>query len=258
MLPDESSLGRVGWSRRATVGDDSFGRSSAVYDLLYAAAGKDYAAEADALHQLIQQRRPGATSLLDVACGTGAHLAQFADRYDVAGVDASQDMLAEAAARLPGVALTCGDMRSFDLGRRFDAVTCLFSAIAYMRSPAELDQAVGAMARHLDDGGVLVIDGWVRREAWRDPGMVQALSAHDDRTAAARVVRSLRTGNRTVLELHFVVGTLDGVDHITEVHELTLFDDREYRAAFERAGLAVDVVPSPHPDRDRYAGVRAR
>jgi hypothetical protein len=39
-----------------------------------------------------------------------------------------------------------------------------------------------------------------------------------------------------------------------EAHHLTLFADEEYRAAFERAGLTVEVVASPHPDRDRYVG----
>lgn len=41
---------------------------------MYEATGKDYAAEATGLHELIQARRPGAASLLDVACGTWAHL----------------------------------------------------------------------------------------------------------------------------------------------------------------------------------------
>ena len=36
---------------------------------------------------------------------------------------------------------------------------------------------------------------------------------------------------------------------------MTLFSDDEYRAAFERAGLTVEVLVSPHPDRDRYVGI---
>ena len=67
--------------------DVSYGRSSRVYDALYEADGKDYAAESDVLHQLVQERRPGSRALLDVACGTGAHLRCLADRYDVAAVD---------------------------------------------------------------------------------------------------------------------------------------------------------------------------
>jgi ubiquinone/menaquinone biosynthesis C-methylase UbiE len=45
-----------------------------VYDLIYEAQGKDYPAEAIGLRAVIETRRLGARSVLDVACGTGAHL----------------------------------------------------------------------------------------------------------------------------------------------------------------------------------------
>lgn len=231
-----------------------FAPTAHVYDLLYEAAGKDYGAEADDLHALIQARRPGAASLLDVACGTGAHLLHLRRHYEVAGVDLEPAMLEEARKRLPDVALTQGDMRSFELDRTFDAITCLFSAIGYMRSTAELDQALQTLRKHLSPGGIVVVDGWVRRESWRDPGIVHAVSGATDGLAAARVGRSRREGNRTTLELHHLVGSIDGIEHIVETHELTLFSDREYRNAFDRADLAAEVVASPHPDRDRYVG----
>jgi ubiquinone/menaquinone biosynthesis C-methylase UbiE len=92
--------------------DQPFSSSARVYDLLYEAAGKDYEVEADELHALIQSRRPGAASLLDVACGTGAHLVYLRRHYEVAGLDRAPAMLAEARDRLPGVPLIAGDMRS--------------------------------------------------------------------------------------------------------------------------------------------------
>jgi hypothetical protein len=41
-------------------------------------------------------------------------------------------------------------------------------------------------------------------------------------------------------------------------HELTLYSDDDYRAAFDRAGLRVEITMSPHPDRDRYVGTSPR
>jgi len=235
--------------------DRPYASSAAVYDLLYEAAGKDYEREARDLHAIIQRVRPGARSLLDVACGTGAHLLHLSRHYDVAGVDLAPAMLDEARRRLPGTPFTVGDMRSFRLDRTFDAITCLFSAIAYVGTPAELDETLATFKRHLSPGGIVVVDGWVRRRSWRDPGTVQVLSAARDGVAVARVIRSRRDGVHTTLELQHLVGSVDGIDHIVGSHALTLFDDDEYRGAFERAGLTVETVASPHPDRDRYIGI---
>jgi len=75
-------------------------RSAATYDLMNAARGKDYAAEAAYLHAIVDERRPGAQSLLDVACGTGRHLVEFDLRFDqVAGLERAPAMSSRACSR---------------------------------------------------------------------------------------------------------------------------------------------------------------
>lgn len=230
--------------------------SARIYDLLYAAIGKDYEQEAADIHDLIQRSRPGAVKLLDVACGTGEHLLQLRQWYELTGVDASPAMIELARAKTPTAALHVGDLRTFELGRTFDAVTCLFSAIGYMPSTADMDLAVATMAHHLDPGGVLIIDGWVRREAWHETGNLDVQSTRTRELGVARVGRSWRDGDHTTIEMHHLVGSLDRVDYFTERHEMTLFSDSDYRQAYSRAGLSVDTVSGPHPDRDRYVGIR--
>jgi len=98
-----------------------FRHTAHVYDLLYQGAGKDYAAEASDLHALIQARVPSASSLLDVACGTGGHLVHLRQWYEVVGVDVDANMLSEARRRLPGVHLvevTCGRSSSTSASTR--------------------------------------------------------------------------------------------------------------------------------------------
>lgn len=113
-----------------------YDKSARIYDLLYVGSGiKDYPAEAAELHRIIQEASPAAQTLLDVACGTGAHLVEMQRWYAVEGVDLSPAMLAVARTRLPGIPLREADMRTIDLGRTFDAVTCLFSSIGYMTDP---------------------------------------------------------------------------------------------------------------------------
>ena len=232
-----------------------FDRSADVYDLLY--SFKDYEAEARDLVALIRGRDPDARSLLDVACGTGKHLELLRASFpDVAGVDLDEGLLAIARERLPDVPLTMTDMRTVDLGRTFDAVTCLFSSVGYLCDAGELASAIGGMAAHLAPGGVLVVDGWVRPDAWWPGTHVQALAETADGVAAARVARTWREGDRSVLDMRYLIATADdGFAQERERHELTLFTDAEYRRAFEAASLEPEVVPSPMQDRDRYVAI---
>jgi SAM-dependent methyltransferase len=196
--------------------------------------------------------------LLDVGCGTGGHLRHLCSRYDVCGVDLNPHMLAEARKHLGEVPLYEADMRTLALGTTFDAVICLFSAVGYMRDSGELDDAIGAMARHLRPGGVLVVDGWVRPDAWREGGSTFLQVASNADIKVARVGRSRRDGVTTHLEMHYLIATAGGIDHLVEHHALTLFSPEDYETALERAGLALEVVDSPMDGRDRYLGVKAR
>jgi SAM-dependent methyltransferase len=147
-------------------------------------------------------------------------------------------------------------MRSFQLDRRFDAVVCLFSAIGYMPTVHDLDRAVATMVSHLGPGGVFIMDGWVRPDAWDDEEPIRFHHASDGNVNVARMTRSHRDGDTTVLEMHHLIGTRDDVSYAVDRHEMTLFDGAHYEASMRRAGLtAPEVVPSPMPDRDRYIGV---
>ena len=62
-----------------------FRPSARIYDAVY--SWKDYPRETALVHELVQARKPGASTLLDVACGTGAHLAELRRWYRCEGVD---------------------------------------------------------------------------------------------------------------------------------------------------------------------------
>jgi len=233
-----------------------FRQTARLYDLVYEAQGKDYAAESAVVDALVQERRPGARTLLDVACGTGGHLRHLRHRYEVTGVDLDPGMLDEARTHLPDVRLVEGDMRTLRLEKRFDAVVCLFSSVGYLRDTEELGAALGAMAAHLTGGGVLVVDGWVRPDAWRGDVSTHVVTASDEETTVARVGRAVRQGRTTHLEMHHLVATPDGVEHLVDHHDLTLFSPADYETAFEEAGLVTEVVDSPMDGRDRYVGIR--
>jgi SAM-dependent methyltransferase len=235
-----------------------YDKSARIYDLLYVGTGiKDYRAETAELRRIIEES-PGRKTLLDVACGTGAHLAELRQWYQVEGADLSPAMLAVARERLPGVPLHEADMRTLDLGRSFDAVICLFSSIGYVTDPAEMRSAVARLAAHVAPGGILILDGWVRPDEWREGFRPQPDIAHDDEALVVRLAFTRRHGNITDMDMHHLVQTAEGIDYFVENHRLALTPTEDYVSAVESAGLTARVIPSYMPGRDRIVGLKKR
>jgi SAM-dependent methyltransferase len=232
-------------------------KSARIYDVLYTGLGiKDYPAEAAELRGLINEASPAARTLLDVACGTGAHLAELRRWYEVEGADISPAMLEVAAVRLPGVPLHLADMRKLDLGHQFDAVICLFSSIGYITDPSELGSTVERLAAHVAGGGVLILDGWIRPDEWNDEYRGAPEIATDEEMMIVRLAFSRRVGNVTELDMHHLVRGESGIEHFVENHRLALTPTEDYVSAVENAGLKARVVPDFMPGRDRIVGTR--
>ncbi|HST13852.1 MAG TPA: class I SAM-dependent methyltransferase [Gaiellaceae bacterium] len=209
-----------------------------LYDLEY--SFKDYAGEAATVERIVRERSPNARTLLDVACGTGKHLEHLRTRFKCEGTDLDDGLLDVARQRLPGVPLQQADMRDFDLGRRFDVITCLFSAIGFAGGPDGLAATARAVARHLDPGGIALVEPWLTPDVWM-PNHPHLLTHEEPDLVLARATLSgLRDERVSTTEMHYVVATPAGVEHFVENHDLYLFTNDEMRTALEAAGLGVD------------------
>ena len=211
-----------------------FEKSAAYYDALY--AWKDYAGEVAKLHELIRRYNPTASTLLDVACGTGHHMQLLSEHYDVEGLDLDANLLEVASERNPGARLHAGDMTDFDLGRTYDVVTCLFSSIGYVQTRDDLQRAIASMERHLEPGGVLLVEPWLAPDAFEE-GHIGLLVVDEPDLKITRLNRSRRTGDISVLDFDYLVGTPEGTDHFKETHRLGLFSDADHLDAMRAAGL---------------------
>ncbi|HEY0972518.1 MAG TPA: class I SAM-dependent methyltransferase [Gemmatimonadales bacterium] len=211
-----------------------FTKSARFYDSLY--AFKDYAGAASEIRQLVRARRPAARSLLDVACGTGRHLEALRADFTVEGLDLNPDLLRIARERLPDTPLHQADMTSFDLGRRFDVVTCLFSSIGYVRTAERLRRAVARMAAHVAPGGLLLIEPWFSAESYWT-GTITGNFVDEPELKIAWMYVSERRDHLSVLDIHYMVGRPEGIEQFNEVHEMGLFTPDEYAAAIRDAGM---------------------
>ena len=217
-----------------------FNQTAALYDLIYSSF-KDYTAESDRLATLIARVRPGARTVLDVACGTGEHARVLAERHGLAvdGIDLEPEFVRIATAKNPAGRFVVADMCDFDLGRRYDVVMCLFSSIAYVRTLDRVARAIGRFRAHVAPGGAIIVEPWFPPDFLQDGRTSTDVGERDD----VRVERRARTEVDGLLSrLHFEYDIVDHgrAHHATEVHELGLFTPEEMIAAFESNGLTVD------------------
>jgi len=229
-------------------------RSAEFYDAIY--SFKNYEKETAKLHELIQQhkRSPG-NELLDVACGTGGHIAYLKRNYSVEGLDISPLMLRLARKKHPDVVFYRRDMTNFRITKEFDVVTCLFSAIGHVKTRRRLDLAVRAMARHLKPGGVLVVESWPTPKQWQI-GRLGANFVDEPNLKIARFSISKTRGSLSVLDLHHLVATPNRIQHFVERLEMGLFTHDEYLDTFRQAKLETAYDPEGLMGRGLYIGTR--
>ena len=226
------------------------------YDAVY--SFKDYRAEALRVMALARRSgRSGGREWLDVGCGTGHHLRYFARRYRCTGVDASPAMVQLARRRVPGARLVRGDMRRLRLRREYDVVSCLFSAIGYMRSLAELRQAIDHLAVHLKPGGVLVIEPWLTPAVYR-PGGVHLRVDETPNLKIARANTSELRGRLSILRMHYLIAERGRpIRYAAEVHSMGLFTVPETLRLLRRSGLRARFLRRGlMPDRGLFVAVR--
>lgn len=214
--------------------------SAELYDVIY--REKDYLSDAEKLKNLFAKYKVSSgKKLLDVACGTGCHLVQFAQEFDCMGVELTQEMAEIARKKLPTVPIHLGDMRDFDLGHQFDSVLCLFSSIGYMQTHEELKKAGRNMMRHLAPGGILIVEPWLRSDSYT-AGFLSASLVDLPELKICRMMRSEREGNLSIMDMHHLVTRPSGVTYFVERHEMGLFTDQEYIEAFSADGFAVELL----------------
>ncbi len=213
-----------------------FVESSELYDAIY--HFKNYARECEILRAVIAVAAPGARTILDVACGTGQHDRFLKEHFSVDGIDLNENYLQAARAKNPAGRYTRADMTDFDLATTYDAVTCLFSAIGYVRTADRMQRAVACMARHVKPGGVLIVEPWLTPQDWK-PGSSFIHAGEIGADKVCRMSHSGQRGNLSVLSLHYLRSTADGIEHYSELLELGLFTRDEMTHSFESANMDV-------------------
>ena len=224
-------------------------RIARFYDAIYEAKGRESQAEIAYLARFWSEdgHGPGNRTLLDVGCGTGAHLGALSEHGRVEGLDLSMDMIAEARRRYPSVPLHLGDLKAFQLNRRFDVVSCLFGSAGYLPTRPALRRAISSMGMHVAPGGVLLVEPPILTDTLGSPRS-QRLQTEFEGGLLVRTTETRIDGG--VLEIDFdwcfTPGSGSPEETIQERHRLLLLGSKDWMADMKRAlpkGTRVEFDP---------------
>jgi SAM-dependent methyltransferase len=153
---------------------------------------------AETCQALIEQHRPDAATLADFGCGTGRDLEILAKRFECVGVDLQPGMVAHARRVRPGLDVRSGDMRTYRLGRRMDAVTRLGNSLAYVHDNDAIRDVFATFAAHTRPGGFLVLCSPVAPIVRAEPTTAPVTTPDTQATVTIRYEWELRTQINTM------------------------------------------------------------
>lgn len=221
------------------------GRHASLYDLFY--AEKNYAAEADFIHECIKKFHKGKReTLLELACGTGRHAYHLWQKgYKIIATDYSDDML-DCARENHRQWKTDVEFRRLDMrnpgftGTPPDVIICLFDSIGYLETNESILQLLKFVNRQLTDDGLFILEYWNAGAFLRfyEPSRTKHF-----KTSEGEIVRSSETEidyMKQLAHVHYTITEKSGnlpENIIKETQSNRYFLHQEMQLFFQQAGF---------------------
>ena len=228
----------------------------------------DYAMWAEHVQRLIEAHRPGATSVIELGCGTGALAEQLQPLgpepagYTIRAFDGSEAMIVQARAATVASPVTFGvlDFREPVPAPPADVILLLYDGLNYLLAPADVAVLLGHIADALAPGGIAIVDQSTPANS------LNHAADFDDagETEAFTYARTSRFDAATGLHTTTFRLTPPGGPTQTETHVQRAYTLDEFRALVaasplaERAAYAEFSMRRAGPQTERVHWVLAR
>jgi ubiquinone/menaquinone biosynthesis C-methylase UbiE len=213
-----------------------FNKIADYYDDMYVNQ-ESYQKETDEVDRIIQNySKTHGNTLLDIACGTGEQAYYLSSRYEVTGIDLSEEMLKIARTKVPGARFVKEDMFDFNLNQKFDAIINLYGSIGFAMSTEQLREGLKCAYNHLKTNGVFILTPWCIKETFQES--IVSKCKNLDNVSYCRMESIKRISDDKVqVEMYHLIGKRIEIKQFHHIQIITLFSEDEYISSIESVGF---------------------
>ena len=184
--------------------------------------------------------------VLELACGTGRIAIPLAQNgLAVTGIDYSKPMLDLAKSKADDkqmkVEWVLGDIRCFDLGRKYQVILLLFNALWHLHEVSDIEDCLQCVQHHLTSDGLFILDVFVPDMKFLNRGPSRRYAFHkyiDDETGKlVKVTESIRYEANTQIArvVHYKENSEDVVGDLN----LRMYFPKELDALLKYNGMKI-------------------
>jgi len=221
----------------------SFKDYSSYYDLLN--KEKNYRAETQFIHELIQSWKPNSKKILNLGCGTGKHDLLLAELgYELVSVDISETMIEIAKSQNPhpNIDYWVGDVRNYQIDQTFDVVISLFHVMSYQTTEKDLFNSFRTVQKHLTSKGIFIFDCWYGPGVVADPPKHVKRNVEDQNIKVQRKTTPFQIPEKNIVKVQFEVTVEEKNTSIKnvfeEIHPMRYWFNEEIQSIASQSGLS--------------------
>lgn len=220
-----------------------------------------YDQEARILKRIISEYKASrGKALLDAGCGTGGHLRYLVNDFDCTGLDLHEGMLRLARRSVPEAAFIRASMTDFHLGKGFDVILCMYSAIGLVRTYRNLERTIRNFSKHLMCGGIIILenDSFSYPKSTSPYMNVLTAEAGDTKIAKAEYYRT--KGDALIMREDYLVAERGrGIRHYVDLQYVGIFELKKTMQIMEYTGLEPKFLKGAlHRGRGLLLGIKGR
>ena len=199
-------------------------------------------------------------SILEIGIGTGLFAIPLHEAgFDIEGLEISQVMIDVVGRRAPGLKVHKGDMRSYTVNSRYDAILALSSVLVFVANEQEIKQCLQRCYDHLESKGILLLELPNHTVEIGQSNNSQEVHHSEDQSTVV-VIQSAVEGQDWNETWHVFRNNGEGISHEEVVCQEFLYSPASLTAQLQEVGFDVvekhgDLLGNPFDESSSWRRV---